>query len=65
MRFVWRTETMILPDHKVAITKQFKDCEALIQSYYQGSNYVLQSKDSHCLQKNTKLEFTESQFNSP
>ena len=26
MRFVWRTETMVLPDHKVAITKQFKDC---------------------------------------
>ena len=26
MRFVWRTETVVLPDHKVAITKQFKDC---------------------------------------
>ena len=30
-----------------------------------GRNYALQSKDSHYLKKNTKLEFTESQFNSP
>ena len=26
MRFAWRTETMVLPDHKVAITKQSKHC---------------------------------------
>ena len=26
MRFAWRTETMALPDHKVAITKQSKHC---------------------------------------
>ena len=25
-RFVWRTETMVLPDYQVAITKQSKDC---------------------------------------
>ena len=24
MRFAWRTETMVLPDHKVAVTKQSK-----------------------------------------
>ena len=28
MRFVWRTETMVFADHKVAITEQFKDCQA-------------------------------------
>ena len=26
MRFAWRTETMVLPDHTVAITKQSKHC---------------------------------------
>ena len=26
MRFSWRTETMVLPDHKVAITNQSKHC---------------------------------------
>ena len=26
MRFAWRTETMVLPDHKVAIPKQPKRC---------------------------------------
>ena len=26
MRFAWRTETMVLPDHKAAITKQSKHC---------------------------------------
>ena len=27
----WRTVTMVLPDHKVAITKQSKHCVKLIQ----------------------------------
>ena len=26
MRFAWRTEIMVLPDHKVAIKEQLKDC---------------------------------------
>ena len=26
MKFAWRTETMVLPDHKVAITEQSQDC---------------------------------------
>ena len=28
MMFAWRTETMILPDHKVEITEQSLDCYA-------------------------------------
>ena len=36
-----------------------------LMRYYQGRNYALQSKNSHYLQKNTKLEFSEPQFNSP
>ena len=28
MRFAWRTGTMVLPDHKVAITKQSKHCQS-------------------------------------
>ena len=44
-------------------TSSFKTVK-LILSYYRGGNYALQSKDSHHLEKNTKLEFTESQFNS-
>ena len=38
---------------------------SLIFRYYQGRNYALQSKDSHYYKRNTKLEFTESQSNSP
>ena len=26
MRFAWRTETMVLPDHKVAVTEKSQDC---------------------------------------
>ena len=26
MRFAWRTETMVLPDHKVGITEQSQGC---------------------------------------
>ena len=26
MRFAWKNETMVLPDHKVEITEQLQDC---------------------------------------
>ena len=38
---------------------------SLFKSYYQGRNYALQSKGSHYFKRNTKLEFTRSQCNSP
>ena len=49
MRFVWRTETMVLPDHKLWQQQNSLKTVKLIQSFYQGRNYALQSKDSHYL----------------
>ena len=48
MRFAWRTETMALRDHIVAITKQSK--HYFLYQADKGREYAPQSKDSYYLQ---------------
>ena len=53
--------TMVLPDHKAAITKQFK----LYSKAITKGGTTAPVKRLTLSLENTKLEFTESQFNSP
>ena len=53
---------MVLPDHKAAITKQFKLYSKAITK---GPELHAPVKRLTLSLENTKLEFTESQFNSP
>ena len=45
---VWFHQNLWLPDHKVAI-KYSPNTVKLLQRYYQGTKYTLQSKDSYYL----------------
>ena len=57
---------MDLPDHKVAITKQFKHCFKLIQKLYLiKEENTRSSQKTRIYRKNIQLESTESQCISP
>ena len=58
--FSWRTVTMVLLDHKVVITKQFKYCSA-----YLSRKGIRAPVRRLAFIENTNLESTESQCNSP